>query len=135
MAFNHISFLLLVSLIGITEIVNDSGLIYPLVAYHRVSDVFPVRAKCRAKGKGSSKTLMYHMGTCDFGPLKSREESPLYVFKTGNFFISIFLFCVLHRDRVVSYCQVRDCHQQNPLIAGNYNVNPNNIIFHFKEKK
>ena len=24
-------------------------------------------------------------------------------------------------------------HQQNPLIAGNYNVNPNNIIFHFKE--
>ena len=24
-------------------------------------------------------------------------------------------------------------HQQNPLIAGNYNVNPNNIVFHFKE--
>ena len=44
-----------------------------------------------------------------FGPLKSREESPLCVFKTGNFFISAFLFCVLHRDRVVRYCQVRDC--------------------------
>ena len=63
MAFNHILFLLLVPLIGITEIVNDSGLIYPLVAYHWVSDVFPVRAKCRAKGKGSGKTLMHHMGT------------------------------------------------------------------------